>query len=111
MRELTIPEEILLTAIWRLEDNAYGVKIRKKVAEVTGKDIAFGSLYNILAQVVRKGYVRKERGSPTAERGGRSKIYYRLTPQGINALNAARKLHKLIWEGLPDLVESEFLSR
>jgi DNA-binding PadR family transcriptional regulator len=107
MRELTIPEEILLTAVWRLAKDAYGVKIRHKVAEVTGKDIAFGSLYNILAQVVRKGYVEKERGVPTSERGGRSKIYYRLTPRGISALKAARRLHQLIWEGLPDLVESD----
>jgi PadR family transcriptional regulator PadR len=111
MRELTIPEEILLTAIWRLEDNAYGVKIRKKVAGVTGRDIAFGSLYNILAQVVRKGYVKKERGVPTSERGGRSKMYYRLTPRGISALKAARRLQQLIWEGLPDLIESEHSSR
>jgi len=107
MRTLTIPEEILLTAILRLKDNAYGVVIRKKVAEVTGRDIAYGSLYNILAQVLRKGYVRKDRGVPTSERGGRSKIYYRVTPQGIAALQEARRLQRLIWEGLPDPVESE----
>ncbi len=103
MKELTVSEEIILTAIWRLEDNAYGVTIRKKVEEVTRRDMIYGTLYNILAQLVRKGYVNKSRGMPTSERGGRSKMYYQLTSTGISALQEARELQKLIWEGLPDL--------
>lgn len=107
MKELTISEEIILTAIWRLKDNAYGVTIRKKVEEVTRRDIIYGTLYNILAQLVRKGYVKKSRGTPTSERGGRSKIYYQLTSAGIKALQEARELQKLIWERLPDLTASK----
>lgn len=103
MKELTVSEEIILTAIWRLKDNAYGVTIRKKVEEVTGREMIYGTLYNILGQLVRKGYVKKSRGMPTSERGGRSKMYYRLSPAGIQALQEARELQKLIWEGLPDL--------
>jgi PadR family transcriptional regulator PadR len=107
MKELTISEEIILTAICRLKDDAYGVTIRKKVEEVTGRDMIYGTLYNILAQLVRKGYVKKSRGIPTAERGGRSKMYYQLTPAGIMALQEARELQKLIWEGLSDLSVSK----
>jgi len=103
MKELTVAEEIILTAILRLEDNAYGVAIRKKVAEVTQKEFIYGTLYNLLDQLVRKGFVSKIRGTPTSERGGRSKIYYALTPSGVEALQHARSLHKKIWEGLPDL--------
>jgi len=103
MKELTVAEEIILTAILRLEDNAYGVAIRKKVAEVTQKEFIYGTLYNLLDQLVRKGFVSKTRGTPTSERGGRSKIYYALTPSGVEALQHARSLHKKIWDGLPDL--------
>ena len=103
MKELTVSEEIILTSILRLRENAYGVAIRKKVAEVTQKEFIYGTLYNLLDQLVRKGYVSKTRGTPTPERGGRSKIYYALTPSGIEALEYARGLHKKIWEGLPDL--------
>ena len=103
MKELTISEEIILTAILRLGENAYGVAIRKKVAEVTHKEFIYGTLYNLLDQLVRKGYVSKSRGTPTAERGGRSKIFYALTSSGIEALQDARSLHTKIWEGLPDL--------
>ena len=104
MKILTIPEEILLTAIWRLKENAYGVSIRKKIADVTDQDIAYGTLYNILAQLDRKGYVSKSRSAPTSERGGRSKIYYQLTASGLKALQETRQLQKKIWENMPDLV-------
>ncbi len=103
MKELTVAEEIILTSILRLEDNAYGVAIRKKVADVTQKELIYGTLYNLLDQLVRKGYVIKTRGTPTPERGGRSKIYYALTPSGIEALAETRGLHNKICEGLPDL--------
>ena len=104
MKELTIFEEILLTTIWRLKQNAYGVAIRKKVAELTGKRVIYGTLYNGLNQLVQKGYVHKTKGEPTAERGGRSKIYYKLTPNGKKAMQETRQLHQMIWDGIPDLV-------
>lgn len=103
MKELTVAEEMILTAILRLGDNAYGVAIRKKVTEVTQKEIIYGTLYNLLDQLGRKGYVSKSRGTPTPERGGRSKIYYALTPSGVEALQHSHRLHKKIWDGLPDL--------
>ncbi|MFC1476889.1 PadR family transcriptional regulator [candidate division KSB1 bacterium] len=102
MKDLTIPEQIILTAIWRLNDNAYGVTIRKKVEEVTQKKLIYGTLYNFLDQLVRKRYVTKTRGMPTSERGGRSKMYYKLTPTGINALERARELQRSIWDGIPE---------
>ncbi len=107
MKELTVAEEIILTCILRLEDNAYGVTIRKKVADVTQKELIYGTLYNLLDQLVRKGYVSKTRGTPTPARGGRSKIFYSLTPSGIEALAETRSLHKKIWEGLPDLASDK----
>lgn len=101
MKELTLAEEILLTAIWRLKDNAYGVTIRKKVADVTKRNVIYGTLYNSLDQLLRKGYVTKTRGKPVAERGGRSKMFYTLTPSGIQAIQNARELQRRIWDGIP----------
>jgi DNA-binding PadR family transcriptional regulator len=107
MKEPTVLEEIVLTAILRLKDNAYGVQIRQKVAEVTKKELIYGTLYNTLDQLVRKGLISKSRGVPVAERGGRSKIYYRLTPRGLRALHEARDLHNKIWDGIKELIEEE----
>ncbi len=100
MKQITILEEIILTTILRLEDDAYGVAIRQKVAELTDQDLIYGTLYNTLDQLFRKGYVKKIRGEPTQERGGRSKIYYSLTPQGVEALKKSYELHQKLWNGL-----------
>ncbi|MDH4270444.1 MAG: helix-turn-helix transcriptional regulator [Candidatus Aminicenantes bacterium] len=103
MKELSVLEEIILTAVLRLEDDAYGVTVRRKAAAVTGKDILYGTLYNTLDQLVRKGLLSKTQGRPSAERGGRSKMYYRPTARGLCSLREARALHKQIWKGLPRL--------
>jgi PadR family transcriptional regulator PadR len=100
MKQITILEEIILTTILRLEDEAYGVAIRQKVAELTDQDLIYGTLYNTLDQLFRKGYVKKTRGKPTPERGGRGKIYYSLTTQGVDALQESRELHEKLWKGL-----------
>ncbi len=103
MKNLTLSEIIYLIAIWRLEDNAYGVTIRKQIANVTGKTPTYGTLYSALDQLYKKGYVLKSAGPPTPERGGRSKIFYRLTQNGLKALKASRELQKAIWKGIPEL--------
>ena len=104
MYKLTLAEEIVLTAILRLQDNAYGVTIRKKIAEVTKSDVSYGILYNLLGQLVRKGYVLKKRGQPTRERGGRSRMYYTFTETGFKALEEARELHRSLWDGIPEII-------
>ena len=101
---LTIQEEMVLASIWRLKDEAYGVSIRKTVTELTDKSMMYGTLYNTLGQLVRKGYVIKIKGEPTAERGGRSKMYYRVSREGLRAMQKARALHRSIWNGIPDFV-------
>jgi PadR family transcriptional regulator PadR len=100
MKQITVLEEIILTTILRLKDDAYGVAIRQKIIELTGQDLIYGTLYNTLDQLFRKGYVKKVRGEPTPERGGRGKIFYSLTAQGVQALQESRKLHKKLWAGL-----------
>jgi DNA-binding PadR family transcriptional regulator len=103
MKNLTLSEIIYLIAIWRLEDNAYGVTIRKQIEHVTGKISTYGTLYSALDQLYKKGYVVKNAGPPTPERGGRSKIFYKLTLKGVKALKDSRKLQKAIWKGIPEL--------
>ena len=102
MKDLTLSELIFMLAIWRLEDNAYGVTIRKQIAQVTGKTHTYGTLYSALDQLFKKGYVIKSAGPPTPERGGRSKIFYRLSSEGITALKVARQLQRAIWKGVPE---------
>ena len=101
MGKLTVNEEICLVAIWLLKDNAYGVNIRKKIKELTGSSIILGTLYNMLEQIMSKGYVSSRKGEPTFQRGGHNKIYYSLTKDGEIALQKARELHKKLWSDVP----------
>lgn len=99
---LTITEQILLTAIWGLQAEAYGVKIMERIHEYTKKDIAFGTLYNNLDQLIKKGYAESYKGEPSAVRGGKRKIYYKITSKGIRALQDAHELQKKLRQDMPD---------
>ncbi|MCP4725147.1 MAG: PadR family transcriptional regulator [bacterium] len=107
MRVLTIHEQILLLAIWRLRDNAYGVRIRQSVADATKMVYTYGTLYSSLEQLVKKGYVTKTIGEATAERGGRRKIYYEVSPEGMKSLKEAKELQNTLWDGIPEVTFSE----
>ena len=100
MKELTKAKELVLLTIWRMGDDAYGVTIKRKIKEKTGKEIPYGTLYFLLDQLTLKEYVSKIAGEPTSERGGRSKTYYRITPEGRNSLKKAFEMYQIIWGDL-----------
>jgi len=97
MSYLTLNEEIILLAIIRLKDNAYPVSIRDKVIEMTGKDVVYGTLYNSLDNLLKKGYINSSKGEPTSERGGKRKIYFSLTDTGLSGLRNTIDFHRTIW--------------
>jgi PadR family transcriptional regulator PadR len=99
----TVNESMFLASIIALGDEAYGVAIREKAADLSGTKVTYGCLYSHLDQLHRKGYVLKRLGEPTQERGGRGKIYYTVTPSGLKALKAFLAVQKSIRAALPDL--------
>jgi DNA-binding PadR family transcriptional regulator len=102
MKKLTLNEQIFLISIWHLGDDAYGVKIREKIIELTGNPMMFGTVYNTLDKLVKKGYVITHKGAEThEERGGYKKVYYSLTKEGLLALRKARELQENLWSGIP----------
>ena len=102
MKELTKIEEILLLAIWRLKEDAYGVKIRQNVSQMIGKEFTYGNLYSALSQLTKKKYVKKTLGEPTPDRRGRRKIFYTISSAGMKALKAAREMNQKMWEDITD---------
>jgi DNA-binding PadR family transcriptional regulator len=94
---LSRSEEIVLLAIWKLKDNAYGVTIRKRVSKDTGHEWSFGAVYKPLKKLLHRGFVEKASSRPCSERGGRSKYLYTLTHSGTEALREIRKIYRTIW--------------
>ena len=93
-------ETLLLLAIIRLGDKAYGVTIRKEVFTMTGRDIAVGAIYTGLGRLQRKGLVDSWQGEPTAERGGRAKRFYRITADGLEVFNHKHRAMQGLLDGL-----------
>ncbi len=100
---LSRAEEILLLAVYKLKSNAYGVTIREQVYKDIGRHWSFGVIYKALKKMKTKGYVKKISSDPIAERGGRSKYYYELTPKGISALEKIHSVHSSLWKGIKEL--------
>lgn len=100
---MTRNEEIILLAILKLKDDAYGVSIRKQIYRDMGHKWSFASIYQPLDNLVRKKYVRRIKGDPTARRGGKSKFYYKVTPEGLRNLQKLKRAHEQVWAGIPEI--------
>ncbi|MCK5145603.1 PadR family transcriptional regulator [bacterium] len=94
---LTRAEEIVLLAVYKLKENAYGVTIREQIHQDISRYWAFGVIYKTLKKMRDKGFVDKISGDPVAERGGRKKYFYRITPEGMKALEEIFNVHASLW--------------
>lgn len=98
-------EHIVLLAVLRLDEQAYGVTIRREIETRTKREVSIGAIYATLGRLEAKGYVRSRVGDPTPERGGRSKRYFRVTSQGVSAVHRTHSALRRLTEGL-DLLRS-----
>ena len=92
-------EELVLLAIKRLRENAYGVTIREVIETDAERQTSYGAIYATLERLEKKGYIKSNLGEATAERGGRAKKYYNLAATGIKALNDTQTARKNITFG------------
>ena len=58
-------EQVVLLAILRLGDRAYGVTIREEIRDCTNREPTPGALYTTLDRMEEKGLVRSRLGGPT----------------------------------------------
>lgn len=98
-------EHIVVLALLRLEDRAYGVTVRQEIEFRIKREVSIGAVYATLDRLETKGYVKSHRGDPTPERGGRSKRFFRATPKGVAAVNRTHRALQSMTEGL-DLIRS-----
>lgn len=103
MKFLSRSEEMILLAIYRLEDSAYGVTIREQLKMLSGKTWAYGALFVMLDRLSKKGMLDSYLSEPTGERGGRSKRMYKLTPAALKALEEVKQLQESMWDGIAEL--------
>ncbi|MFC2157661.1 PadR family transcriptional regulator [Acidobacteriota bacterium] len=99
-RLLTRSEEFLLLAVIRLGDNAYPVSVFDEISEATGSTWTLGAIYFPLQRLEERGFLSSFLGDPSTDRGGKSKRFYKVTKEGLEALDTARKAQDKMWKGV-----------
>ena len=93
-------EQLVLLAILRLPNNAYGVTIRHEIETRAQRRVASGAVYSTLERLVSKGFVSGTEGEPEPSRGGRAKVYYRVEAPGFGALKQSEQAYKRMRHGV-----------
>ena len=93
-------EQIVLLAVLRLGDDAYGVPIGREIEQRAGRRVTVGALYATLDRLEAKALIHSWFADPTPQRGGRSKRYFQLLPKGVQALADSREMFNRMWRGV-----------
>jgi len=93
-------EQIVLLALARLGENAYGVAIHEEILATTGRDVSIPAVYVTLSRLEDKGYVSSHTGEPTPTRGGRARRFYRIERAGVQALEQTKTMLDRLWRGV-----------
>jgi PadR family transcriptional regulator PadR len=93
-------EQLVLIAIVRLGDDAYGATIRRDIEERTERHLSISAVYTTLERLEQKGCVRSWIGEPTPQRGGRRRKHFALQPAGARALRSAYNAFGAMTAGL-----------
>jgi PadR family transcriptional regulator PadR len=97
-REVGPLDQQVMLAIMRQQPCAYGVSIQALIEERTGRSYSVGAIYAALDRLEENGYVASKLGEATAQRGGRRKLYFSLTTDGLatlqHSLQALNRLKK-----------------
>lgn len=100
-RRLGDLEELVLLGVLRLGADAYGARIREELRERAGRSPSISTIYVTLMRLEEKGLAETWMGEPSGKRGGKAKRYFSVSPEGVAALQARRKVRKRMWEGIP----------
>ena len=98
---LTDLEQLLLLAVLRLGDEAYGAAIQAELEEHARRRVSLGSIHVTLGRLEERGLARSEKGEPRARRGGKARRIYTVTDEGLATLEWGREILDRMWSGVP----------
>ena len=102
-RLLTDFEIMILLAILRVGDEAYGVTIAQEIEDKAGRMVQLPAVYAALDRLEKQGLVRSWIGEATPQRGGRAKKHFALTAAGLGSVQDTRDALTALWSRLPQL--------
>jgi PadR family transcriptional regulator, regulatory protein PadR len=102
-RLLTDFEIMILLAVLRMENDAYGVTIAREIENKAGRTVQLPAIYAALDRLEKQGLVRSWIGEATPQRGGRAKKHFALTAAGLGSVQDTRDALTALWSRLPQL--------
>ncbi len=96
-------ELMIVLALLQLGDEGYGVSVAKEIERTTGREVLLGSIYAALERLEKKELVSSQLGEATPERGGRAKMYFRVTPKGLREARQTQRALERLWKRIPQL--------
>jgi PadR family transcriptional regulator len=94
-------EQLVLLALLRVGEGAYGMTVRREIEERAARDVSIGAVYATLDRLEEKGLVKSCLAEPTQVRGGRAKKCFTITGAGAKALERSQQAVRHMLEGLP----------
>jgi len=102
-RFLTDFELMVMLAVLRVREDAYGVSIAREIEQTGGRCVTHAAVYLALDRLSQHGLVASRLGDPTPERGGRAKKLFSITPAGLRAIRQTQRAFMALWKGIPEL--------
>lgn len=98
-------EYLVLLAILRLGQDAYGIPILDEVSGRSRREVSRATVYMALKRLEQKGLVTSRLGDSTPERGGRAKRYFKLKAAGLKALRESREMFLGLWQDYESVLD------
>jgi DNA-binding PadR family transcriptional regulator len=98
-------EQLVLFAVLRLGDEAYGVTVRDEIERRAGRPVSAGAVYTTLERLEARSFVSSWVGDPTPARGGRRKRFYAVEPAGVRVLSRAYDAVRRMAKGVTPKLE------
>ena len=96
-------EELVLLTVAALQEDAYGVEIKRELEERLNERLSVGSIQSALKRMEEKGFLTSEFGVATQKRGGKRKRIYSATPYAHRVLTEMREIRAGLWASIPRL--------
>ena len=97
-------ELVLLTVGILQQEGAYGSNVLEEIEARTSRSVNLSAVHSALQRLVDKRFLKREKGEATAVRGGKRKIYYQLTTDGVQVIQQVRELRDGLWQAIPNVV-------
>jgi PadR family transcriptional regulator, regulatory protein PadR len=94
-------EELILTMVGILHDDAYGNAIVQEIKERVNRDVNLSAVHVTLYRLEDKGLVKSKMGGSTNARGGRRKRIFSITNAGLAMLRSMKEARMDLWKLIP----------